>query len=35
LRVDLESFLEMFRQHEDDEEDLLRLALQRDRPGQD
>ena len=30
LRVDLETFLEMFRQHEDDEEELYRLVLQRD-----
>ena len=34
LRIDLEAFLEMFRQHEDDEEDLFRLALQRDTAGQ-
>jgi len=31
LRVDLEAFLQMFRQHEDDEEELFRLALQRDK----
>jgi len=34
LRVDLETFLEMFRQHENDEEDLFRLALQRDNSKQ-
>jgi hypothetical protein len=34
LRVDLEEFLEMFRQHERDEEDLLRLALERDGANQ-
>jgi hypothetical protein len=33
LRVDLESFLEMFRQHEDDEEELFRLALEHDGAG--
>lgn len=32
LRVDLEEFLETFRQHEHDEEDLLRLALERGNP---
>jgi len=34
LRVDLEEFLERFRQHERDEEDLLRLALERDKATQ-
>jgi hypothetical protein len=34
LRIDLETFLAMFRQHEDDEEDLFRLALQRDQANQ-
>jgi len=34
LRVDLEEFLEMFRQHERDEEDLLRMALERDNSNQ-
>lgn len=32
LRVDLEQFLEMFRRHEQDEEELIRLALDRDNP---
>ena len=30
LRVDLDNFLEMFRQHERDEEDLLRRAIDRE-----
>jgi hypothetical protein len=31
LRIDLEAFLEMFRQHEDDEEELFRVALDHER----
>jgi hypothetical protein len=30
LRVDLEEFLEMFREHERAEEDLLKLAMRRE-----
>jgi hypothetical protein len=35
LRIDLEGFLETFRQHEREEEELLKLAIERENPVAD